>query len=51
MMGIFQFSATDFLHNKHLSIYRALQKMNIYFTYFQYICMLTYFYTKWKFQK
>jgi hypothetical protein len=49
--GIFQFSATDYLYKKHLSIYRALQKLNIYLTCFQYGCLLIYFYTKWRFQK
>lgn len=49
--GIFQFGATDFLYKKHINIYRALQKLNLYLTYFQYVCLLAYFYTKWKFQK
>ncbi len=49
--GIFQFGATDFLHKKHINIYRALQKLNLYLTYLQYVCLLAYFYTKWKFQK
>jgi hypothetical protein len=50
-VGIFQFGATDYLHKKYLSVYRALQKLNLYLTYFQYVCFLGYFYTKWKFQK
>lgn len=51
LSGIFQFSATDYLHRKYNNIYRALQKLNLYLTYFQYVCLFAYFYTKWKFQK
>ena len=51
LLGIFQFGATDYLHKNHITIYRALQKLNLYLSYFQYVCLLVYFYTKWKFQK
>ena len=51
LLGIFQFTATDYLYKKHVTVYRALQKLNLYLTYFQYVCLLVYFYTKWKLQK
>ena len=51
VLGIFQFSATDYLYTNHLTVYRALQKLNLYLTYFQYSCMLIYFFTKWNFQR
>ncbi len=51
LLGIFQFGATDYLYKKHIPVYKALQKLNLYLTYFQYVCLLAYFYTKWKFQK
>jgi hypothetical protein len=51
LVGIFQFGATDYLHKKYIPVYHALQKLNLYLTNFQYVCMLAYFYNKWKFQK
>ncbi len=51
LIGIFQFTATDYLFRNHNPLYKALQKINIYLSYFQYVCMIVYFYSKWKLQK
>lgn len=51
LSGFFHFGTANYLYENNRSLHNALQTLNVYFSIFQYLCFIVYFYCKWKFQK